>query len=161
MTMKKRLTGLVAALAVLLLLAGCGADARHEIYRVCEGRNGDWTLEVRRWVERDGWMLLPADLQSDDSGVWTRTYWEIAYHGKKSAAELNVTRLEVSGENWSHSSEIGDEEYLGFDTGHSWVSDNSASSGINVGNSEACYALLTDADGHTIRIDAPLTRSKG
>ena len=155
---KRLLAGILAA--ALLLLGGCGADARHEIYRVYEGRNGDWALEVRRWVEYNKSVLLPKDLVADDSGVWTRTYCRIEYQGEKTEAELGITRLVVKGDNWTHTSEITDEEYINFDSENSWVSTNSSTNGINVEDSEACYALLTDTDG-TIRIDAPLAKSKG
>jgi len=153
------LAGVIAA--ALLLLAGCGADTRHEIYRVHAGQNGDWTLEVRRWVEFNNSVLLPEDLKPDESRLYTRTYWKIEYHGDKAVDELSITKLEVSGENWSQSLEIAEEEYLSFDTENSWGNDNSYTYGINVGDSEACYALLTDTDGNTIRIDAPLVKSKG
>ncbi len=156
---KRLLVGVIAV--ALLLLGGCGADARHEIYRVHEGRNGNWTLEVRRWVEYRGSMLLPKDIKPDDGGLYTRTFWEITYHGEKDVAELGITKLEVSYENWSSSIEISDEEYLVFDTINSWVSTNSYTNGIDLDDSEECYAMLTDTDGNTIRIDAPLAKSKG
>ena len=163
--MKKRIIGIIAALAVLMLLAGCGADARHEIYRVYQGRNGDWTLEVRLWVVYQGSPLLPADLQSDDNGTHTRTYWKLEYHGEKSAEELGIVRIEVGDtgldESWEHSLQRGDSPWLDFRRDHYWLDDNSYTNGIDVGDSEACYATLTDTDGGTVSIEAPLTKSKG
>lgn len=164
--MKKMRTAWIAAvLAAALLLAGCGAvdeAGRHEIYRIYEGNSGDWNLRVRLWVEHDGSMLLPADLQTEDSGTYTRTYWAVTYHGDKSEEELGITELEVGDESWNENWRAGESGgYFDFSTENSWVSDKSYTNGIDVGNSDACYALLTDIDGHTIRIDAPLTRSKG
>lgn len=151
-------------IALVLLLTGCGADARREIYRVYEGRGGDWTLEVRLWVEHNGSVLLPKDLMSDDSGVWTRTYWAITYHGDESDEELGIIRMEVrdtgNSESWSERREAGS-AYFEFQTGNSWVSDNSYTNGIQVGDAPACQALLTDTDGNTIIIDAPLVKTKG
>ena len=159
---KRLLAGILAV--ALLLLGGCGADARHEIYRVYEGQNEDWTLEVRLWVEYNKSVLLPKDFVSDDSGVWTRTYWKITYHGDDSEEKLGITRIEVGDasnfESWSEGREAGS-DYLEFEDGSGWASHNSYTNGNQVGDSEACYALLTDKDGNTIRIDAPLTKSKG
>jgi hypothetical protein len=161
----RRLFSVTAVLAALLLLAGCRADSRHEIYRVYQGQNGDWTLEVRLWVVYNDSPLLPADLEPDDSGTYTRTYWKLEYHGDMTEEELHVIRTDVGSDGisggWSYGTESGGGSPLEFDKDKYWLDDNSYTNGIDVGDAEACYAIVTDADGRTVRIDAPLTKTKG
>ena len=155
---KRLLVGVIAV--ALLLLLGCGADARHEIYRVHEGRNGNWTLEVRRWVEYRGSMLLPNNLTYMDGETYTYVTWRLEYHGAGDIEDCHIASLEVNAQNvdWGKGSESGEINYYDFENG--WT-DKDHSSGIEIYDYEECYAMLTDTDGNTIRIDAPLAKSKG
>ena len=109
---KRLLAGVIAA--ALLLLSGCGADARHEVYRVHEGRNGDWTLEVRRWVEYRDSMLLPNNLTYMDSETYTYVTWRLEYHGTGDIDGCHIAKVEVNAQtiDWGIGSGTGELEYM-------------------------------------------------
>ncbi len=155
---KRLLAGVIAA--AILLLAGCGADARHEVYRVHEGRNGDWTLEVRRWVEYRGSMLLPNSLTYMDSETYTYVTWRLEYHGSGDIDDCDIAWYRVEAQNYGWEMGDGKDELGYYDFENGWT-DKGRSSGIELYDYEECYAILTDTDGNTIRIDAPLVKSKG
>ena len=154
---KRLLAGILAA---ALLLGGCGADARHEIYRVHEGRNGDWTLEVRRWVEYRGSMLLPNNLTYMDSETYTYVTWRLEYHGSGDIDDCHIAWYRVEAQNYGWEMGNGKDELGYYDFENGWTGKGD-SPGIELYDDEECYAILTDTDGNTIRIDAPMTKSKG